>query len=271
MTCATQQGSPATEMTMLSRTVYAALVAGAVAGVLLFVLQSWTTLPLIHQAERYERAEAPVHPPSHANEPSDNKLVRAAYTTTGDVLVGIGFGMLLATVYALNGKSGLVPGLLWGLAGFATFHLGPALVVPPSIPALELAPLSIRQAAWLISAFCTGLGLAIFGFEPKAVKIGGLLLLFLPSVIFRLLFPVSGSDIPSPDIYRLEHLDEITYVINYGFIPLVASEARSGQHVHLDRVREDFMSGVRSDVDGTPTFFINGLRDDRFPQHRSSL
>jgi len=118
---------------MLSRTLYAAFVAGAAAGVLLFVLQSWTTLPLIHQAERYERAEAPVHPHSHANEPSDNKLVRAAYTTTGDVLVEIGFAMLLAAVYALSGNSGLVTGLLWGLAGFATFHLGPALVVPPSI------------------------------------------------------------------------------------------------------------------------------------------
>jgi protein-disulfide isomerase len=29
-----------------------------------------------------------------------------------------------------------------------------------------------------------------------------------------------------------------------------------------DRVREDFLSGVRSGVNGTPTFFINGLRHD---------
>ena len=212
MTCATQQVSPATEMTTLSRTLYAALVAGAAAGVLLFVLQSWTTLPLIHQAEKYETAQAPVHPHPHANEPSDNQLVRAAYTTTGDVLVGIGFAMLLAAMYALSGKSGLGQGLLWGLAGFATFHLGPALVVPPSIPALELAPLSIRQAAWLIAAISTGLGLAIFAFGPKAAKIGGLLLLFLPSVLFRFLLSVTGSDIPSPEIYRLEHLF-IVYVL----------------------------------------------------------
>ena len=26
------------------------------------------------------------------------------------------------------------------------------------------------------------------------------------------------------------------------------------------RVREDFMSGVRSGVNGTPTFYINGIR-----------
>jgi protein-disulfide isomerase len=31
-------------------------------------------------------------------------------------------------------------------------------------------------------------------------------------------------------------------------------------HVHAPRVREDFMSGIRSGVNGTPTFFINGVR-----------
>jgi protein-disulfide isomerase len=34
------------------------------------------------------------------------------------------------------------------------------------------------------------------------------------------------------------------------------------EHVHLDRIREDFMSGVRSGVNGTPTFYINGARHD---------
>ncbi|HEU4507306.1 MAG TPA: DsbA family protein [Pyrinomonadaceae bacterium] len=33
-------------------------------------------------------------------------------------------------------------------------------------------------------------------------------------------------------------------------------------HVHHDRVREDFTSGVRSGVNGTPAFFINGWRYD---------
>ena len=33
-------------------------------------------------------------------------------------------------------------------------------------------------------------------------------------------------------------------------------------HAHKARVREDFMSGVRSGVNGTPTFFINGVRFD---------
>jgi protein-disulfide isomerase len=39
-----------------------------------------------------------------------------------------------------------------------------------------------------------------------------------------------------------------------------ASELARG--VHAPRVREDFLSGVRSGVNGTPTFFINGVRHD---------
>jgi protein-disulfide isomerase len=34
------------------------------------------------------------------------------------------------------------------------------------------------------------------------------------------------------------------------------------EHVHASRVREDFMSGVRSGVNGTPSFYINGVRHD---------
>jgi protein-disulfide isomerase len=34
------------------------------------------------------------------------------------------------------------------------------------------------------------------------------------------------------------------------------------EHVHVERIREDFMSGVRSGVNGTPTFYVNGVRHD---------
>ena len=35
-----------------------------------------------------------------------------------------------------------------------------------------------------------------------------------------------------------------------------------GRHTHAARVREDFLSGARGGVNGTPTLFINGVRHD---------
>jgi protein-disulfide isomerase len=34
------------------------------------------------------------------------------------------------------------------------------------------------------------------------------------------------------------------------------------EHVYVGRIREDFLSGVRSGLNGTPTFFLNGIRYD---------
>ena len=42
-------------------------------------------------------------------------------------------------------------------------------------------------------------------------------------------------------------------------------------HVHAARVHDDFMSGVRSGVNGTPTFYINGRRHDGGYQLESLL
>ena len=39
-------------------------------------------------------------------------------------------------------------------------------------------------------------------------------------------------------------------------------QADVAQHSFLARIQEDFMSGVRSGVNGTPTFYINGVRHD---------
>jgi protein-disulfide isomerase len=39
-------------------------------------------------------------------------------------------------------------------------------------------------------------------------------------------------------------------------------DADMAQHTYAERVREDFMGGVRSGVNGTPTFYVNGARHD---------
>jgi NhaA family Na+:H+ antiporter len=39
-------------------------------------------------------------------------------------------------------------------------------------------------------------------------------------------------------------------------------ESELVEHVHADRVREDFLTGVRSGANGTPAFYLNGVRYD---------
>lgn len=59
----------------------------------------------------------------------------------------------------------------------------------------------------------------------------------------------------------LEDPDLLRYAAALGFdVERFAKELSSG--VHSDRVRRDFRSGVKSGVNGTPTFFINGVRHD---------
>ncbi|MET7805140.1 thioredoxin domain-containing protein [Micromonospora chersina] len=38
--------------------------------------------------------------------------------------------------------------------------------------------------------------------------------------------------------------------------------AEVGRQAHADRVRQDFVGGIRSGVDGTPTLFVNEVRHD---------
>lgn len=59
----------------------------------------------------------------------------------------------------------------------------------------------------------------------------------------------------------LEDEDLLGYAAQLGIPPDWAAHALA-THAFAPRVREDFMSGVRSGVNGTPTFFINGVRHD---------
>lgn len=59
----------------------------------------------------------------------------------------------------------------------------------------------------------------------------------------------------------LEPRDLVGYAARLGIDPASVASALS-THAFADRVREHFVSGVRSGVNGTPTFFINGVRHD---------
>jgi len=59
-------------------------------------------------------------------------------------------------------------------------------------------------------------------------------------------------------------LDEthlVKYAVALGLDPTQVARALA-EDAYLDRVREDFISGARSGVNGTPSFFIEGIRYD---------
>jgi protein-disulfide isomerase len=58
---------------------------------------------------------------------------------------------------------------------------------------------------------------------------------------------------------RLSTQDLLAYAAALGLeLELFAEDL--AEHRHAPKIREDFLSGVRSGVNGTPTFFINGVR-----------
>src|SRR6266496_4769844 len=61
--------------------------------------------------------------------------------------------------------------------------------------------------------------------------------------------------------FALEDENLVEYAAELGLdADRLAGELAAG--THRDRVRDDFMGGVKSGVNGTPTFFINGVRHD---------
>src|SRR5258705_463708 len=60
---------------------------------------------------------------------------------------------------------------------------------------------------------------------------------------------------------QLDDADLIKYSAEIGLDAKRFKQDLQG-HAFAARVREDFQSGVRSGVNGTPTFFINGVRHD---------
>lgn len=59
----------------------------------------------------------------------------------------------------------------------------------------------------------------------------------------------------------LDALHLVAYAADLG-LDVEQFEEDLAAHTYAGRVREDFLSGIRSGVNGTPTFFINGQRHD---------
>ncbi len=166
---------------MFRSIIFAAVVSGLIGGVVLTGIQAVKVLPLIWQAETYESKSDTLEQEPWA--PEDG-LERIAFTLLANVLVGVGFALLICAAFALRGGPGWRGGLIWGLLGYAVFSLAPAFGLPPELPGMRAAEIGIRQIWWLATVVATASGLALaLLHEKRAVKVLGAAVIVLPHVI----------------------------------------------------------------------------------------
>ena len=179
---------------MIKRIARTAGFTGLLAALLLTLLQSLWVAPLILQAETFEKApvaEEVVHAhgttahthDAEAWEP-ENGWQRVLSTTGGNLVVAVGFALMLAGMYTLRAPTRTAEGLLWGLAGYATFVLAPTLGLPPELPGTAAADLTLRQTWWIGTAASTAVGIALLVFGRSwLLKVLGVAILAVPHLI----------------------------------------------------------------------------------------
>ncbi|MFK3799117.1 MULTISPECIES: CbtA family protein [unclassified Pseudomonas] len=180
---------------MFKRIAQTAGFTGLLAALLLTLLQSFWVAPLILQAETYEKA-----PAAEMHEHADGAMVghvhdeeawepedgwqRVLSTTGGNLVVAVGFSLMLAALYTLRAPGSVRQGALWGLAGYAVFVLAPTLGLPPELPGTAAADLTLRQTWWIGTAASTAVGLALIVFAHNALlKVLGAAILVVPHLI----------------------------------------------------------------------------------------
>jgi cobalt transporter subunit CbtA len=212
-------------MMVLRSILLAAVVGGALAGVLVTGLQAVRLVPLILTAEHYERhgaatghAHAGEAESKHSDVPAgagaeaaagreegwspETPLQRTLATAFANLLTAIGFGLLLAAALALSGGADWHRGLLWGLGCYAVFVLAPSISLPPGIPGMPEGAVEARQLWWLGTVAATAVGLfLLIRMRLWYGALLGALCLVLPHLIGAPAPPIEDGPVPA-DIIR---------------------------------------------------------------------
>jgi len=235
--------------------VFSSVVAGLIVGAVVTVIQQFGTVPLILQAEVFEKAPAGHHHEAiaasteavahdhttheHADhdhaasawEPRDG-LERNAYTAAANVVTATGFALVLAGLFAIRtGQARQVSwheGLLWGLAGFAAFTIAPGLGLPPELPGTLSAPLLSRQLWWVLAAATTATGLSLlFLRRTVPAAIAGLILLILPHLIGAPQLEHAATNVPSSLSHQFMVIVTLTSLVFWSLLGSLTSIAFS--------------------------------------------
>lgn len=155
---------------MLMRIVVCALLAGLIAGGASAVMQQALVIPVLLEAEAYERGEAVHFGAANGGEGGQARdaggdtegdqahgtadgfaglLSRHLVTTVMTIGINVGFAfILLAGFFARSARPTLREGMVWGICGFVAFMLAPAAGLAPELPGMAAAQLEARQIWW---------------------------------------------------------------------------------------------------------------------------
>lgn len=182
------------------------LTTGVLAGLVLFLLQSITVIPLIKTAETYENASHS----AHSNFAEDDEgwrpaegWQRASFTVLATILTGISFASILFGLMAVGGRTiDAKHGALWGLAAFVCFSLAPALGLPPQPPGVPVAELHQRQLWWVGTVIASAVGIWLITGERRTWfwRACGLGCLLLPHLV-RAPVAIGQNSVP-PELIR---------------------------------------------------------------------
>jgi cobalt transporter subunit CbtA len=232
-------------MAVFRSIVFSAALAGLVAGAAVTAAQMVGTIPLIQKGEVYERkaeaappapaAEPAAHAHNHAAadhhhdaewEPADG-FQRNAFTTGANILTAIGFALLLAGIFALRGGPvSWREGLFWGIGGFVVFTAAPGLGLPPELPGMPVADLTMRQTWWIATACATAAGLGLLAFRQASwAAILGLGLIILPHLIGAPQAPEAHTDVPEALSHQFVVAATMTSLLFWALLGVLTSIA----------------------------------------------
>lgn len=171
---------------MFARLFTSALFAGAAAGLIAALLQLVFVQPVLLHAELYESgtlvhfgAEAVT---AHPDLPGIDPL-RDGLSILFTMLTYTGYALIMLALMVTAERRGHAvtarAGLLWGLAGFITFHFAPGLSLAPEVPGVAAADVGLRQIWWVATVAATGLAMWLIAFGRGWTAYGAAALLLL--------------------------------------------------------------------------------------------
>ncbi|MCZ4267338.1 MAG: CbtA family protein [Pseudomonadota bacterium] len=178
---------------MFGRILTSALFAGAAAGLIAALLQLFFVQPVLLHAELYESGElvhfggeaVSAHPdlPGLFDEPMRN-LLSILFT----MLTYTGYALVMVALMSQAERQGheitARHGIIWGLAGFVTFHFAPGLTLAPEVPGVAAADVGARQVWWVATVASAGVAMWLIAFGGNVVAyVIAALLLMAPHVI----------------------------------------------------------------------------------------